>query len=1375
MWLPHPNQFCPRLSCIHLQMYGSLSVIGKSLLCGVIAAACLINLSRTTVGQAKAANSNKPQGNPPSSCGNPGQDKIDAYKKAAEQTKEALSKLKTANTGAQGDADKINTALGKITVDEAMTQQLSTVIDILETGVDKGGRFQPLQNGAEELNKKLNELENAYAPFKPCEKAPEPAGSIKEILDDYKALQTSTKAELTADKKAKALEPLTKAINSIENKVKDFLAGENTKGAGVAALRGELTPQTLRGDLPEKLPDLALALRVRRLFEAISKRLSDALDPTKHQDLKNVINSRPDFKPSVDKIDANLQDALKKVSGWAIQSVETAREEQIAANKDLLEAMRDPYHQVNQALSRAKNADKVQKDLTRLATGFKETLSELQKESLPASLKLGGQPILNERELSDNIGLLELLTERLSRTVSQLNSDIQVDKSTWTMASVDLFYFDNVERLIRVLSPNARFVGGDKTLQEQAKAARDTLLRASQDLENKEQAVSDARRQVDKLTEQLRQAQIKANNAIGEQQGEIKAAKDAAAAAQSKARRLTAQREIADLRKTRAQAAFDEADAAAKARPDDADAKMLRATAKQQLEDAEFAALKAKSAETIANQEAADTDAALNAATTAHSQEVTDLKERLTESETTLESAISKRTTATNDQREAQKAAFLAVQAENFAFAAARDNTPFLTNLPEPGSDTSSNDSDPISHVLLFAFPDSKTIFIRGQQDDIDVARQIVKEFDQPEGQAMMTLRVVEISSDGSRKSAKRALEFLKIMDDEVSGAQAQVDAALANLRNVINNQVDLASSKYKAPLVKKIKELEAKNKELEGKPNAKTEIDQNNIKIDTIIARIKEPLLESVAFYDEHVLEALGWDDKLIDKLADFRFLNAVIPRPSHTVTLAQALIVLSLAKTEYRSAIYKDLFPPLPDKKDGNPPFSCEERQDISDKKKKAQPDPFISLRCFIGSNGKSADILGFQARLIEALRFNGITHVIESAESLVRADLPLQREEIELNSKIAPPPSGATQEEIDRNLERRSNLKAVRKNIDNSLYYLLGWLQKNTPSADPARLRARIEATIKEDRGTSSLLLEAVGLRRSARYRFSQASESAVNLTFRKYLEQVNRDLSDVYVKPAFRRLNERVLDKRLGTGVIQETSILASNRLGARVDPRGSAQLAVGEEVNLLESARQLTGILGSVGQGFATGVFGNPASLAGGHGAAASSTLTGAQSALNSLDQLPRDTRSAIYGIATGNLFQVNPIIDPSGQSLRFRFDFVSATQIREPDDTVDPQLPRIERHSVNTEVQLANQEVRLISQFQANSRLGINTWKSGGIPILKYVPWVNEVPLIGWFVRRGGRSSETQHSLIFCQTALYPTLGEVLDLAVQAPSFALGN
>jgi hypothetical protein len=126
---------------------------------------------------------------------------------------------------------------------------------------------------------------------------------------------------------------------------------------------------------------------------------------------------------------------------------------------------------------------------------------------------------------------------------------------------------------------------------------------------------------------------------------------------------------------------------------------------------------------------------------------------------------------------------------------------------------------------------------------------------------------------------------------------------------------------------------------------------------------------------------------------------------------------------------------------------------------------------------------------------------------------------------------------------------------------------------------------------------------------------------------------------------------------------------------------------------------------------------------------------------------------------------VTPIFDPSGQALRFKFDFVGITRIQEPNGSTSRQLPRIERHTVNTEVQLSNLEMREVSRFDSNARVGRPTEYSGGLPIIRDIPKVRPyLPLLGWFVRRGGKAAVVQQSLIFGQTTMYPTIGDIMEL-----------
>lgn len=1375
-------------------------------------------------------------------CKSPGAAKIKAYKEASDAAKSALDKMKVVSAPAKADADGITDALKKVAADEATVGQFEKVAGILEAGVNKTGRFGPLKQPARELEIKRAALRTAFVPFKGCEDATDAPAELSEIVVDHKARQAEIEEQL------KIQASLSAAVKSIPVKALEFLTMVAGKAQNAAVLREDLASQTLRTDLPKALPDLALAMRLRRLFTPVAGRLGKALDPATFSDLSGVISAKPDF--SFAEVNKQLTAGLAKVQGWARQAGAVAREEQAAALEALEQAMADPFHRTGDALAAATVAEAARTDFNKLVEALLSLLSEAQREDFPAGVLPGGFIPAGAKEISDSTRILKSLTARFAQSVQQLSGPISTDKSTWTMASVDLFYFDNVERLMLVLSPHTRRIGGRDDLQSAAVAQRRLLSEASQTLLNADTEVSNRRQEVGDLKERVRVAKSRGTAATQTQRGERAGMRQRAATLERRASALTEKRQRLDSQKTLAQTRLTRAEGALEDDPDNVALQRRVELAQRDLDRATRLADDAKAEEDSATRDATAARADADDGPTSVDDEVEDLEAELTGAQTALDAALTARRSASTAQLTAQREAFLAAQAENFAFAQARDNAPFLTNMAAPrevgtapataaaaatAQPAPPPDSDPISRVLLFAFPDTRTIFIRGQRDDIDLVRQIIKEFDEPHGQAVMTLRTIEISSDGTKKSGERALRFLKEVDEKLNAAQANVQGKLSFLREKINEQVKAVADAEEKRLQDKIDEAESKIKQLELKlpphlrragtndpcvpdaqasprfqPENEAQRDAHNeiqrLRLfqqnPSCVRKSRREEIETISFYDAKVLEALGWRKEFLNELKSTEFLNAVIPPPSRSVNLAQALIVLSLASVENRKAIVKQL----------------------------ESGAGFSSLLRFLGKEGNGAEIVGFQSRLVGALRFNAIPHVLEFAEAKVRLKLALEddlrklspkskelgeeyevlfrqqssivREVVKLGRdkrkmsrrdevddadkqindlKQLLPGIDQQMREVKKQLdapglgEGATDLGPVRTNlasVENDLNAILAWLLGNAQNIDPGFLRRRIEEAVISSDSTSALLSQAIGLRRSARFRFSQANESAVNLTFRKYLEQVNRDLTETYVKPAFREINEKMLKKELGVGVIQETSILASNRLVARVDPRGSAQLAVGEERDVLEAARQLTNLFGIAGKSLATGVTGNPLALAGGPATAGASTIIGtAQSVLSSLDQMPRGAQPTVYGIATGNLFQVTPVIDPSGQALRFRFDLVSATQIREPNDTIDPQLPRIERHSVNTEVLLADQEIRLISQFQANYRLGVAKRRSGGLPILKDLPGVSEVPLIGWFVKRGGRSAQTQQSLIFCQTTMYPTLGEVLDVAVRSPTF----
>jgi hypothetical protein len=250
-----------------------------------------------------------------------------------------------------------------------------------------------------------------------------------------------------------------------------------------------------------------------------------------------------------------------------------------------------------------------------------------------------------------------------------------------------------------------------------------------------------------------------------------------------------------------------------------------------------------------------------------------------------------------------------------------------------------------------------------------------------------------------------------------------------------------------------------------------------------------------------------------------------------------------------------------------------------------------------------------------------------------------------------------------------------------------------------------------------------------------------EAAADEMLKEMIIAIEDDLDRLFMQPMIRSLRKRLTSEtNVRVGILQRESMLATNRGKARVDPRASAQLAVGEEEDILAGVQQLAQLYGAVQSG-------------------------GALAALGALEQHPRETQPEIYALTTGNRFEVTPIFDPSGQALRFKFDFVGASKLQEPNGTTDPQFPRIERHTVNTEVQLSNLETREISRFESDARLGLPTRYWGGFPILKDIPYVRPwVPLVGWFIRKAGSNAVAQQSVIFGQTTIYPSIPTMVSL-----------
>lgn len=280
------------------------------------------------------------------------------------------------------------------------------------------------------------------------------------------------------------------------------------------------------------------------------------------------------------------------------------------------------------------------------------------------------------------------------------------------------------------------------------------------------------------------------------------------------------------------------------------------------------------------------------------------------------------------------------------------------------------------------------------------------------------------------------------------------------------------------------------------------------------------------------------------------------------------------------------------------------------------------------------------------------------------------------------------------------------------------------------------------------------------------------AAADDMIKRLIEIAEDDLDRLFVADQLEGIRRDVTKHGVQLGVLQRESILATNRLVARVDPQANASLEVAQGTDFRDAATQL----GNIAEQFRALNVPSAATTAGLAGVGTAMvgkkvsqispfTFAGVLGLADILSGQAPEQKGDIYSINSGNLFKVTPIFDPSGQALRFKFDFTATTNVQDASGATPP-LPRVERHTVNTEVQLTNLEFREISRFESNARVGSGDVRQGGIPILKELPLLRDLPLIGYYSRRNASAASRQESLIFAQTSIYPTVSDLVDLLI---------
>jgi hypothetical protein len=669
----------------------------------------------------------------------------------------------------------------------------------------------------------------------------------------------------------------------------------------------------------------------------------------------------------------------------------------------------------------------------------------------------------------------------------------------------------------------------------------------------------------------------------------------------------------------------------------------------------------------------------------------------------------------------AASATIRAAQVESASFAEARDNAPFWF------AGAISTSPDPAKRVEITSSTNGENaIFVRGRREDVVKVQDIVAKLDEPAPQARMTLWKIELNSDATESGAEKFNKALAIVVEELAHTRDKIANALSSLLGVVSEEAELAAIQRKNqedelaranPAYERGHRKDCEERELYS--TYKFPLDPQVTDITGRHQRLRRYSLYSPQVRSElgiHFIDELGFDNPKQFGLKD----------PGTATTLNEALIIMLMTDRIHRAHIMDTFEKTLKDSLQRNS-NSDDEKAEVQ----RRQQLYFKRLRSMLG--------------IEPSLRPDG------DKSPRAGADIETSRQQQELMYAIRGP---LLRHLVGRIVRLQDRVQAFQKlypentTLSQCLQAKLPKIFDSIHDEFPISPVDIMDGNVRLfDSGDGTIGLQGyrdkrpVGLPKVYNLRPSPARVAAADGMLDVYTKAFEDDIDREFVQPMLVNLRKRLKKSGIGFGVIQRTSMLATNRLVARVDPRATAELSVGQETNLiqgLQSLAQLTlasqtgGVLAGLGQ-------------------------------LRASSASEKDA-AEIYGITSGSAFQVTPIFDPTGQALRFKFDFVDTTLVREPRGTTNPRLPRIERHTVNTEVQLANLEIREISRFESDSKIGLPTTYWGGVPLLKDIPGVRPIPLIGWFVRRKGSNAIAQRSLIFAQTTMSPTIGDILNL-----------
>src|SRR5215213_221426 len=622
--------------------------------------------------------------------------------------------------------------------DEAALRDLEDLVDVV--GSVERAKFY-VKNNPDNDHIALKDLDAAEKTLTDAKNAlpsggTQPPEVVAAASDADAAGQRLTKEKSAVTKTREDLRNSVTGVFTFATALPDLL---KPRVATLVSLDKATTAAGLRTVLPQQLPTYRTVEQLSREFKEIWEELSVKLKPigmgsdAKFQEIDNKQAAvRADLKTIRDKLVINVRDNPSTIDviendAWLVRLAKAGLDasDQVAALRNNVRG--DPVRYSSEGVQKLRDTSPWLDDLRTAQLEWVAT--EVQ---LAASTDLDFQTLFAD----DAASRLEVSVRLIKAALSDLQDALAGDASNFEADQVSLFYFTDIPRLMQMLNSETHEVGGIRTASEEAAGRRRELTNTELDLADAQSAVNSAQQRVVVLREELRQAN---------------AASDAASKLFKRTtlslRGAQRDKDSNDKRFTDGQCDPPPTDPEKRAKCESLATERDRASARF----------------TEADQRNKDSEEDKKR-TTERSDGLRDEQNGLPSKIAEAESKLSDAQAAVNRQR---RSALLAAQAESEAFVKSRDNRPFWI-APVNASST-----DPVKHVFLWAFNDSKTVFMRGPRTDMDYVKCIIAKIDQPAPQARMTLWTLELSSDASVGGAKKTNESLELIDRHLSNSRA--------------------------------------------------------------------------------------------------------------------------------------------------------------------------------------------------------------------------------------------------------------------------------------------------------------------------------------------------------------------------------------------------------------------------------------------------------------------------------------------------------------------------------------------------------------------------------------------------------------------------